>query len=53
MDIRIHIFLDTNMNTDKFLSDTNMNMIFNLNLDTDTDTNTDQDPNIFEIKKSR
>jgi hypothetical protein len=41
--------------TDIFLSNTNINMIFNLESNTDTNMNTDNysDPNIFEIRISR
>jgi hypothetical protein len=47
IDIRIHIFLDINTDTDNFLSDTNMNTLFNL--EPDMDTGNYPDPNIFKI----
>jgi hypothetical protein len=50
--IRIRIFSDTNADMDNFLSDTNMNTVFNLEPDMDTNAKNYLDPDIFEICKS-
>jgi hypothetical protein len=52
IDIQIRIFSDTNTDTDNFLSDMNMNMVFNLEPDTYMNTDNYQDPDIFEIRIS-
>jgi hypothetical protein len=47
------IFSDINTDIDNFLSNTNMNMVFNLKPDMNMNTYNYTDPDIFEIRISR